>query len=167
MAILDEALGFIPKSKPKFYQNFKVSATLASKIYKNAPVTVTAGYLVPAAVTGQVTGIALEHMDVTPGEIVDVAVCIDPDQIYEVNGDAKGDITDIGKYCAIKTVAGSNDHSTATVDVTNATATVTADTPFLIVDFVSRKVTDAAASANLKVLVKLVEPEFDKGFPAS
>ena len=165
MAIQDPAMGFVPKTRVPHYQVVDVSATLASKIYKFMPVVITGGYAVPAAITGDVAGIAMEHRDVTPGEIVDLPIISDSSVVFEVNGDVAAVQADIGYFVSMKTAnGGTNDFCTTTVDVTNAVAVATADTPFQIVGF-SKVVTNA--STTLKVRVKLAKPFFDGGFPVA
>jgi len=156
MAILDEALGFVPQSKLPSYSNFKVAAD-----------NISGGYCIIAEATGGCAGIALNHVDAANGEIVDIPVCTDASQVFRVKADVVGDITDVGKYVAIIAHTGNNDQSNATVDMANATATPTADTPFLVVGWDSNRVTDAAASADLFCLVKLAIPQFDMGLDAT
>jgi len=144
MAILDEALGFVPQSKLPSYSNFKVAADNTLKIYKYSPVLISGGYCIIAEATG-------------------IPVCTDASQVFRVKANVVGDITDVGKYVAIIAHTGNNDQSDATVDMTNSTDTPTADTPFIVVGWDSNRVTDAAASADLFCLVRLAIPQFDMG----
>jgi len=166
MAIQDPAMGFVPKTMPKFYSTFKVAADAAAKIYKFAPISIDGGYAIPSDVTpaaiGGVMGIAMHHVDATPGEVKELTVCTDPDVIYEVNGDTAGVITDVGGWVLLKTVAGNdaNDLSTATVDLPALTSP-TAETNFKVVG-ISQTVTNA--STTNKVLVKMVGGAWESGF---
>ena len=161
--ILDEALGFVPQSKIPSYSTFRVAADNTLKIFKYSPVIVSGGYAIIAAATGGVAGIALNHVDANNGSITEIPVCTDASQVFRVKANVVGDITDVGKYVAIIAHTGNNDQSNCTVDITNSTATPTADTPFLVVGWDDNRVTDAADSANLFCLVKMAIPQFDMG----
>jgi hypothetical protein len=163
MAILDEALGFVPQSKLPSYSNFTVAVDNNLKIFKYSPVIISGGYAIIAAATGGCAGIALHHVDADNGELASIAVCTDASQVFRVKANVVGDITDVGKYVKIIAHTGNNDQSNATVDMTNSTATPTADTPFIVVGWDSDRVTDAAASADLFCLVRLAIPQFDMG----
>ena len=160
-------LGFVAKSEIKQFRTLQCAAALGAKIYANSPVKIVAGYVVNAADTGEVAGIAQHHQDASPGEIRSMIVATDPDTIYEATGDQAAVRADIGKFVGVTAASdgtGSNDRSTSILEVSAATDTVTADLPYVIVGLpeVVENVT-----TNLRVLVKLVEPALDKGFPAS
>ena len=165
MAIIDPALGFKPVKAANMFQTFKVDASTA--VYRNGPISISAGYAVNSDVTpaalGGVAGIAMHHVDAANTTDTDVIVCIDPDAEYEVNGDIAASLTDIGKYVLLKSVGSSGDMSTATVDITNATVTKTAEMPFIVVGL---PLNTTNSATNLKVRVKLVNPQFDYGIPS-
>jgi len=159
MAIQDPAMGFVPKTHPKFYQIVKVAADGAA-VARFAAVSIVGGYAVASDVTpsgeGGVAGIAMHHVAATPGVVTDLIICNDPDVIYEVTGDTTAVITDVGGWVLLKavTVSTNGQLSTATVDLP-ALATPTAETPFQVTGL--SQTVDGAAT---KALVKLVRGTF-------
>ena len=157
-------MGFVPKTEVKNFLALKVDAGYSTVIYKYGAVQLSGGYAIRAATTGNVAGIAVHGVDATDETSdVDIIVINDPSVVFEVPADEAFVITDVGKYVGLASNAGTGYRSTAHVALSAASATATANLPFIIVGQSNSK----AATTNNLILVKLAEPVLDRGLDAT
>ena len=156
--VKQSVMGFVPKNEVKTFQPFTVGENTA-KIYKFGAVQLSGGLAIPAAITGNVLGIAVHHVDATgAGETKDIAVMVDADAVYEVAADEAFAQSDVGKYVSMVSNGGVGDRSSAIAKLSTANLTATTNTPFIVVG-PSR--TTADASTPVFILVKLANPVLD------
>ena len=139
----DGPLGMIPASECKKFAKYPVSATLANKIYKGTPVMLLGGVAVPYdenhVSVSDIVGIAIHHVDTTPGAGVTVTVTDDPSMEFYCLSDGAFTAADVGAYigfiangAANGADSGSNDVSTAMIDESSQAAAPTAVAPLKI-----------------------------------
>jgi hypothetical protein len=153
MSIYNTAGGFWPVSEMKLIKSFTVGGT---DVKQGSAVQLSGGEIIPVATTGAgQIGVALAAG--TDGDIV--PVCIDFDTIYEIlSGDDITAVDDIGKCALIdaaETSTAGTIQSTMKLDMSAATATLTANHVCICVG-IPTSVTNIAAASNKRVLVKLI-----------
>ena len=161
--IYDPSMGLVPKGSSVKYSVYQAAAALGEAIHRFAPVALASGYVVPFAYDGTaILGVALHHVDATPGAVTDVIVCDDPDQVYEATFDAAVVRADIGSYAPmVTTPLNTNDHSKAYLDESEIGAAA-ATKLFQIVGLVK-----TVNGPTTKALVKIAPSQVDLEVPTS